>query len=190
MRATTWLAAGLVLFLTACASSGPNITVSASPDANLRQAQTWNFIQPLGTDRNSGARSPLSTMLMSSMSREMAARGWQQSDDPAILVDFYVTTQQRMDVRTTPTSSVSASMHRSHRVHRSHWRTGWYSTWPTYQTTIREYTEGTLLIDLIDPAANALVAEGAAVDRIRSNEFTQADADEVIGQIMSELLPR
>ncbi len=111
---------------------------------------------------------------------EMAARGLTQSDSPELLVDFFVTTQERLDVRSTP----------NHSVHRSHWNRGWYSTWPSYSTTVRQFTEGTLLIDLIDPNLSALVAEGSAQSRIRSNEFTQQQANNVVGQIMAEMLPR
>lgn len=168
--------------LSACAASGPAITVNTAPGADLGKFETWNFVQPLGTDRANGTRTMMSTMLMSSVSSEMSARGMTQSESPDLLVDFFLTTEERMDVRQTPTSSV-------HSVHRSHWNRGW-NTWPTYQTTVRQYTQGTLLIDLIDPAANALVAEGAASDRLRNNEITQEVADEVVARILAEVLPR
>jgi hypothetical protein len=76
---------------------------------------------------------------------------------------------------------------------RSTARTGWhrgFSTWPTYNTTVRQYTEGTLIIDLIDPAENRLVAEGAAQRRITSTDFTQQELDEIVGKIMAEIMPR
>jgi hypothetical protein len=77
-----------------------------------------------------------------------------------------------------------------HSVHRSHWSRGCCNTWPTYQTTVRQYTQGTLLIDLIDPSANALIAEGAARSRLRSSEITRQQSDDVVGQIMADMLPR
>jgi hypothetical protein len=169
----------VVFLLAGCATSGPAITVNASPEVDLTSYQTWNFLQPLGTDRSAGFRSPLSSMLMSAMENQMAARGLRQSDTPDLLVDFFITTQERVDVRTRPTNS----------VRRSHWNQGWYNTWPNYETTVRQFTEGTLLIDLIDPNRQALVAEGWAQSRIRSTEFTQQQADEVVGLIMAQMLP-
>jgi hypothetical protein len=179
------IAASLTLLLVSCASSGPNITVNAAPGSDLSSLKTWNFMQPLGTDRN-GARTAMSTMLMSSVSREMANRGLQLSDQPDVLVDFFVTTAERLDVRTTPSSMSSRS---THQTHRSHWNRGWYSTWPSYRTTVRQYTQGTLLIDLIDPNANAMLAEGAAENRLRGDELTQLQFDEIVGQVLSKMMP-
>jgi len=182
MRKLLIITTSMALMLAGCASSGPTITVNSAPGMDLSAFQSFNFMQPLGTDRDSGARTPMSTMLMNSVSRELTSRGLTQSDSPDMLVDFFVTTENRMDVRTTSTGM--------HSVHRSHWSRGCCSTWPTYQTTVRQYTQGTLLIDLIDPAANALIAEGAATSRLRSDSLTQQQIDDVVIQIMTDLLPR
>ena len=180
MKKLQFVLSVLVFLLAGCAASGPTISVNSAPGTDLSAFRTWNFIQPLGTDRSNGTRTPLSTMLMSSVSSEMAARGLTQSDSPDMLVDFFVTTEERMDVRQTPNSSMST-------MHRSNWNRG-FSTWPTYQTTVRQYTQGTLLIDLIDPAQNVLLAEGAAQDRLRSGEISQQQANDVVGQIMASML--
>ena len=181
MRKLLFIASALVLILTGCAS-GPTITVNTAPGADLSNIRTFNFMQQLGTDRDNGARTPMSMMLMNSMSREMASRGLKQSDSPDMLVDFFVTTEARMDVRTTGSSM--------HSVHRSNWHRGCCTTWPTYRTTVRQYTQGTLLIDLINPSANALLAEGAAGERLRSNEVSQKQMDDVVSQIMADMMPR
>jgi hypothetical protein len=182
MKKALFYTCTLTLMLAGCASSGPTIMVNSAPGSDLASFETFNFMQPLGTDRSGGFRTPMSTMLINSLSQEMASRGLKQSDSPDLLVDFLITTEDRMDVRTTPTGM--------HSMHRSHWSRGCCTTWPTYQTTVRQYTQGTLLIDLIDPAANALIAEGAAQRRLRNTDITQQQTDELVGQIMAELLPR
>ena len=179
MKTRTLLIMSLAVLLAACATPGPRISVNSDPESDLASFRTFGFLEPLGTDR-SGARTQLSTMLARSMEREMTARGLTLSDSPDLLVDFFVTTEERLDVRQ------SSSMSRG-RSHRSHWNS-WYSTWPTYTTTVRQYTEGTLLIDLIDPAANALVVEGAAQSRLRGNDLTQQQIDDVVGQVMAEMM--
>jgi len=160
--------------------------VNTAPGTELSGFETFNFLQPLGTDRDNGARTPMSSMLADAMTRELTTRGLTQSDSPDLMVDFFVTTEDRMDVRTTRTSS----MHSMHSVHRSHWGRSSFSTWPTYQTTVRQYTQGTLLIDLIDPAANALVAEGAARSRLSSDQVSRQQINDIVSQIMTEMMPR
>lgn len=161
--------------LSACAS-GPNIVANTNPGTDFRAFQTYNFFQPLGTDRSGGVRTPLSTRLIASMEVEMKARGLTRSDSPDLLVDFTVSAVDRVDVRTTPT----------HTVHRSNWGRS-FSTWPTYNTTVRQYTEGSLIIDLIDPKLNRLVAEGAATSRINNTNLTQQQIDDVVGQVMASI---
>ena len=166
------------ILLSACAS-GPTIVANTNPGTDFSAFKTYNFFQPLGTDRTGGVRTPLSSRLISSMNRELISRGMSLSDSPDLLVDFVVSAEDRIDVRSTP----------SHTVHRSHWNRG-FSTWPTYSTTVRQYTEGSLIIDLIDPATNTLVGEGGAQSRISSTEFTQQQIDEIVSKVMSQLMPR
>ena len=166
------------ILLSACAS-GPTIVANTNPGTDFSAFKTYNFFQPLGTDRSGGVRTPLSSRLISSVNRELISRGMSLSDSPDLLVDFVVSAEDRIDVRSTP----------SHTVHRSHWNRG-FSTWPTYNTTVRQYTEGSLIIDLIDPATNTLVGEGGAQNRISSTEFTQQQIDEIVSKVMTELMPR
>jgi hypothetical protein len=115
---------------------------------------------------------------MNSMMREMEDKGLRRSKDaPDLLVDFTVTTEERLDIRQTPSSST---------LHRSHWNRG-FNTWPNYQTTVRQYTQGTLLVDFIDIKNNALIAEGAAEGRIRSSEITQPQVDEIVRAIVKDI---
>jgi len=168
----------LALLLAGCAS-GPTIVATTNPGTDFSAFKTYNFFQPLGTDRAGGVRTPLSSRLISSMNRELISRGMSLSDSPDLLVDFVVSAEERIDVRSTP----------SHTVHRSHWNRS-FNTWPTYNTTVRQYTEGSLIIDLIDPATNTLVGEGGAQSRIRSTEFNQQQIDEIVSKVMTELMPR
>ena len=163
-----------VLLLSACAS-GPSIEASTMPGTDFRVFETYGFFEPLGTDRAGGVRTPLSTRLMASMEREMKVRGLTRSKTPDLLIDFTVAAQDRVQVRSTPNH---------HTVHRSHWNRG-FNTWPTYSTTVRQYTEGSLVIDLVDTKANNLVAEGAATNRISSTDFTQQQIDDLVAQIMA-----
>jgi hypothetical protein len=174
MKKLIWMTVWLLL-VSACASS-PSIVSNTSPGTDFRNFKTFNFMPQLGTDRDNGARTPLSSALMASAEREMAARGLSMSDDPDLLIDFNVWAENRVDIRSTP----------SHTVHRSHWHRGW-STWPTYNTTVRQYTEGSLLLDLIDPRSATLVAEAVASQRISGNSIDQTEADRLIASLVSSV---
>jgi hypothetical protein len=174
MKKLIWMLV-LSLLLAACAS-GPSIVSNTNPGTDFRAFKTYNFFSQLGTDRSNGVRTPTSSVLMASMAREMELRGLSKSDSPDLLIDFNVWAQDRVDIRSTP----------SHSVHRSHWNRG-FSTWPTYTTRVRQYTEGSLLIDLIDPRAGTLVAEAVASQRTNDTNLSQAQADELVAELMASI---
>ncbi len=168
----------LPIFLAACAS-GPTIVGNTISGTDFRAFETYNFMPHLGTDRSNGARTPLSSVLMAAMEREMEARGLSKSGDPDLLVDFNVWSEDRVDIRSTPTHTV-------HRSHWSHWPGGFH-TWPNYRTTVRQYTQGSLLIDLIDPNSGTLVAEAAATQRISDSSVDQEQVNELVADLMASI---
>jgi len=78
--------------------------------------------------------------------------------NPDLLVNFSADLDQRLRVTQSP------SFHGSRF---NHHRRGFYSTWPMYQQTeIRQYTKGTLGVDVIYAARRQLVWEGFALGRV------------------------
>lgn len=77
-----------------------------------------------------------------------------------------------------------------HSVHRSHWGSS-RSVWAGYQTTVRQYTEGTFLVDVIDVENAALIAEATARKRMRQDitGMDQATINDLVADIMTELMP-
>ena len=171
---------GAVMLLLGGCASGPTIVTNANPNVDITAFSTYNYMQPLGTDRSNGVRTPLSSMLINSISNEMAARGFKQSDNPEMLINVYLSTEERMDVRQTPTAS---SFHG--------YRGSRYSTWGSYSTTVTQYTQGTLAIDLVDAANNVLAWEGTAQARMSGDvrETTQERSDEVVSLILADFMP-
>jgi hypothetical protein len=164
-----------LLAMTGCAS-GPTIRSNADPSADFTRFQTFNFMQPLSTDRE-GYQTFISRDLMAAAERELAGRGLKRTEaSPDLLVNFSANLDQRLRVTQTPQPSVGAfGTHRR----------GLYSTWPSYRTDVRQYTMGTLAVDVIDASRMQLVWEGVAVHRI-----TQSRADNigpVIDQVMREI---
>jgi hypothetical protein len=156
---TLLLASALLgLFLLAGCASGPTIRSNVDESVDFTSFRTFGFFEPLATDRD-GYQSLISQQLVTSAERELTARGLQRTDtNPDLLVNFSAQLDQRLRVTQTPALPRS-SLHR----HRS----GFYSTWPTYQQTeIRQYTRGTLGMDVVDAARRQLVWEGIAYGRV------------------------
>lgn len=148
----------LCLSVLAGCASGPTVRSNVDPSVDFNRFRTFAFLQPLSTDRE-GYQTLVSQQLVASAQRELEARGLVRSDDnPDLLVNFSADLDQRLRVTQVPVAA-GAGMGRH--------RHGLYGTWPTYQRTeIRQYTKGTLLIDVVDAARRQLVWEGVALGRV------------------------
>jgi len=146
-----------VLLTTGCAS-GPTIRSNAYPSADFSRFTTFAFAEPLSTDR-AGYQSLISKQLVASAERELVARGLRRTDtNPDLLVNFNADLDQRLRVTQTP-STFRGRRFNDH-------RRGFYSAWPSYQTEIRQYTKGTIGIDVVDAARRQLLWEGFAIGRV------------------------
>ena len=165
------------LLLLGCASTGPTVTTNINPDTDFSKFATYNFMQPLGTDRPGGIQTPLSSNLINALSREMENRGYRRSDTPDLLVNVFVNTERRMDVRQVPTTTTFHG-----------YRHNRYTTWGSYTTEVREYTKGTLAIDLVDVSNRMLAWEGKALKRLNRNatDLTQEQIGNAVSAVMAE----
>lgn len=168
----------VVAALGACAS-GPDVFVQQDPAADFSQYKTYNFEARLGTDRDNGSQSIVSTYFKNAVSREMEARGYVQSENPDLEVNFFVNTEEKIRSRSVPTAGGYYG-----------YRGGYYNPWGGYggtETQIDQYTEGTVNIDLIDARENQLVWEGVVVGKItkKVRENLQLAVDTVSAEIFS-----
>ena len=142
-------ASGLVL--AACAS-GPTIRSNTAPGANLQSYKTYTFVRPLGTDRG-GVETPLSGYFKEATRREMDLRGYQyvESGDADLLVNFGANASEKVDVRSTPTTSVGVGYGGYYG-----YRGGMYgASWSTSDVETVRYKVGTANIDVVDARQEA-----------------------------------
>jgi len=146
-----------VALLGACASE-PRLRSSVDPGADFGAYRTYGFVDPLGTDR-SGYSTIVSSTLRAAASREMEQRGYAYSATPDLLVNFHarLRTMRQVDVVPTPEPPFYYG-----------YRYGYYAPWSGYyyETLVRDYTEGTLNIDVVDRARKQLVWEGIAIGEV------------------------
>lgn len=162
----------LAVFMLASCASGPTIRSSMDESVDFNRFRTFDFLVPLGTDRE-GFQTLISQQLVSSTERELLARGLTRTaTNPDLLINFSANLDQRLRITQSP--STSAGSFNRH-------RRGFYNTWPSYQQTdIRQYTQGTLGIDVIDAARRQLIWEGVAISRV-----TQSTTDN-LGPVLND----
>jgi hypothetical protein len=156
---------GLVVLaatLAGCAT-GPRVESIRSPEANFSRYQTFTFHRPLGTDRQEGAGTILSQTLRHATRAEMEANGYRYVPaDADLAINFFVETREVIEgMRRNPGVSVGYGMFHRH-----------YGVWADYGPEIRQYTEGTLHVDVVDTETDQLAWEGVARGRRDSDDLT------------------
>lgn len=166
-----------VTFVLNACSSGPTIISNNDPNFDFAGLQTYDYMQPLSTDRGN-VTTLISTHMMAATDNELTKRGLRrQQQNPDVLINFMLETTEQIRTRN---SSASVGMHRG----------GRYGMWGgTVSTpTIEQTTQGQLSIDMVDPGRNQLVWEGSASTRLTDNirENQQEAIDSFVAAIFTE----
>ena len=164
MRFTSKLSpAGLLslLVLTAALLSGCESAVQvrsdSAPGVNLSQYQTYDFFSQMGIE-GSNYSSLLGLHFRDAINSEMTARGYRQSDNPQLRVNVSIGAREKIRVNTYNDPYVYGG-------HYGYRRYGYYgSPWHHggSRTTVRQYTEANVFIDLVDSSEHKLVWQGVA----------------------------
>jgi hypothetical protein len=176
------IAVATLVVVTAC-SSGPDIRREVSPSANFGAYKTFAFFPELATDR-AGYETVFTGHLKAATRRNMEAKGYVYSEkNPDLLLNFYANVEDKQELRSTPVSMgyYGAGYYG--------YRSSMYYGINTQQVETVNYKEGTLTIDLVDPAQKKLVwsatAEGRVSKEARKNPGPKIDA--VVDQMMQPL---
>lgn len=156
--------AAIIVVAAACAAAQPKIRSDYDSSANFSQYRTYGIMPGAGRSPTGGDYSTLiAQRIEAAVSREMEARGYTRSATPDLLVNFSVTVQNIQKVSSVPTAGPPAY----------NYRYGAYRGWSTYsyETWVREYEEGTLLIDIVDASRQQLVWEAAGTGRITKEKL-------------------
>lgn len=169
----SFAAALALLVASGAATAGPKASAMADKTVDLRQYQTFGFADPLGTDQN-GYRSVISQELKASTQRQLEARGLRlDPENPQLTVNFNARLDDKLKVSTYSTPTMTMGYGRGYYGYRG----GMYSTWPTYQdqTSVSQYKEGTLNIDIVDRTRKQLVWEAVVTDTITQKKRDNID---------------
>ena len=144
------VAAGLALALSACASKPPEPVVDFAPDYNFSQPKTIGFYAMSGevtgnnpTELTDFQRDRIDSALRSALE----AKGFEfvtKTADADLLLSWHLNLMEKTDVKTYNSPSYGASMGYNR-----------YNCMNRTNDRVTEYTEGTFIIDMIDPVENA-----------------------------------
>jgi hypothetical protein len=168
------------LFAAGCATtSGPKTRIDYDKSADFSVYRTYGFPKETGTDRG-GYSTLVTSYLKSAMSSQMEARGYKFAEErPDLLVNFYMNTRERTEVRSTPNASLGYGYYG--------YRYGLYNPWPLYdEDRTVTYKVGTLNIDIVDAEKKQLVWEGVAEGRVSEDELQNPKV--AINGVVTELM--
>ena len=173
----------LALAVAGCAASGPQVRAVSDKSTNFSQYRSFAFASPLGTDQG-GYQSVVSQNLKAATQRQLEARGIRyDAANPQLIVNFNAKLADKLKTSTTSTPTMTMGM--GYGAGYYGYRGGMYTTWPLYQdqTTVTQYKEGTLNIDVADVARKQLVWEGVVVGTVTQKTFDNIEAslDRAVG---------
>jgi hypothetical protein len=167
----------LCICVVSCATH-PTVRTDRDPRVDLTAYHTFAFFEPLTTDRK-GYSTLLSARLRDATHREMQKRGFRYDPaQPDLLVNFNVNIKERQELRAMPRYGYFG------------YRDGLYDPWPDYSYDFYTvtYSEGTLVIDLVDAARKQLVWQGLATGRITDKVLHSPDqaVDKAVSEIFAQ----
>lgn len=182
MHRTKFTAAWLALAVLAagCATNeAPTTRIDYDKKADFSVYRTYGFPKETGTDRG-GYSTLITSYFKSSIGTAMEARGYKYSaENPDLLVNFYMNTRDRTEIRPSPAAGRGYYGYRD----------GLYGGWPMYdQDRTINYQVGTINVDIVDAAKKQLIWEGVSEGRV--TEEALANPKVTVNAVVTEMMRR
>ncbi len=190
----TLVALVAALTLAACASGPPK------PEVDFKSDYDFSQVRKIAFYKHSGQVSGDNPMQISDIQRNrvdtalqqaLEKRGFQFVDTPSdadMLLSWHLSTQNKTDVRTYQTPTAGYGHYGPYN------RYSRYSCWscmPTQtEVSVRNYTEGTFIVDMIDPSMRQSVWRGVTQSRLKGEpSHDQADYNAAADAIFAPFPP-
>ncbi len=165
--------------LAGCAATAPDIRTDYDRGADFSRYRSFGFV-PEPTESRAGYETIAGKYIRAAVAQQMEQRGYVQSDNPDLLVNY----SMKLEAKQSVTPYTTLRPYYGYRSNR-------YRTWVGYQwetdTITSDYTEGTLNIDIVDRQQKQLVWEGVAVGTVsrEEQENREAAVTTAVGQIFA-----
>ncbi|MFP6807280.1 MAG: DUF4136 domain-containing protein [Pseudomonadales bacterium] len=179
----------LFALLSACSSNPPIIDFDSSVDFSKYKTFAFMSEHPLLRAEGGEGGSPLlEGRLMQTTENILAARGFKRVADPEsadMAIGFTVGSRDKIQVNSYP---------ETYRPYYGGYGRGWggayygggYAVGMSTSTTVNQYTEGTLSLDIYDVSTHAPIWHGKATKKITTK--MQENPQETVDEIMSSIL--
>jgi hypothetical protein len=190
----TTLTAALALASGAC-SSGIRVRTTTAPDAELAGLHTFRVLDA-PTRRADAPRLPhddpmLDNSITNQALRQDLVQGLQgkgytlDTDNPDFVVAYYAGTKEKMDTTYWNPDPYWRYRYRGYRY-------GWAWPWFGYAAPhpvmhVQEYTEGSVIVDVVDPKTKELLWRGQGVAPVSDDPKTYAKE---LGQTVNAILKK
>lgn len=182
------IGAALVLTTVSCASSPPSVRVTTAPDATFGTLHTFRVLDAPQRRADAPALPAGDPMLTNSITnqrlRSDLTQGLMQkgyvptTDTPDFLVAYYAGTMAKMDTSYWNPGPGWRYGYRSFGFRGPRFRSAW--PWSGYaspypEMQVRDYTEGSVVVDVIDPKTMELLWRGQGVATVSDDPARYAD---------------
>lgn len=170
------------LALSACSPS-VKVRSDVAPGVNLSQFQTYNYFSQMGVEGENYSNL-LGQHFRDAIDSEMSMRGFKRSDAPQLQVNVSIGAKDKVKVNTYQDPYVYGG-HYGYRGY-GYYGSPWYGGGT--RTTVHEYTEANVYIDMVDSSEHKLVWQGVATftltDKMQENirETVQTTVNSVFEQ--------
>jgi hypothetical protein len=165
------------------ACSGIKVDCDYDPSANFAPLRTWAWLPDAGKSGDPRLDNALiDSRIRKAVEAELAAKGFTlvASKTPDFQVTYHVSIEGKLDVDTIYRDYPGGGYGRY-----GYRRGGWGQT----ETRVREYDEGTLLIDVLQAGSGALLWRGSGVATVRE-ESSPEKRTERINTAVHKILER
>lgn len=168
-----------VLLLSGCAPS-VRVRSDVAPDANLAQYRTFGFFEQLGVEGDNYSNI-FGQHFRAAIAQEMEARGYTRSDPPQLLVNVTVGSEDKIRVNTYQEPYLYGGYYG--RPYAGMYYGPWGYPGATH-TSVHQYTEANVYIDVVDAAEHKMVWQGVATftvtdkmqQQLRESIYTTVDS--------------
>ena len=173
-----------VFILAACAPS-VKVRTDADPAVDMSQYKTYNFFSKLGIE-DEGYSNLLGQHFRASITSQMDNRGYSQSDSPQLQVNVTIATDDKVRVNTYQDPYLYGGYYGGFRG--PYWGSPMFYGAGATRTTVSQYTQANVYLDLVDSSTHKMVWQGVATFTLteKMQQQVAASVNNTVAQIFAK----